>query len=98
LIVAADPEEYHPLIEAKVDKQGLMAPEAQLRSKLKLDELAREPGGEQKALKLWQGQVGNQGPLPCASPAVVDGRLILRLRDRVACYDLRAPASLTKAP
>jgi outer membrane protein assembly factor BamB len=28
--------------------------------------------------------------LPCPSPAIADGRLYLRLKDKVACYDLRA--------
>jgi outer membrane protein assembly factor BamB len=30
---------------------------------------------------------------PCVTPAVVDGMVYLRLPDKVACYDLRAPAA-----
>jgi outer membrane protein assembly factor BamB len=33
----------------------------------------------------------NPGGSCCSSPAIVDGRLYLRLTDGVACYDLRAP-------
>ena len=95
LMFAADPAEYRPLFEAKINKQGIMAPEKLFRSQLKLDEIERGPGGQEKALKIYQREVGNQGPLPCSSPALVGSRLYLRLRDRLACYELAAPGSLS---
>jgi outer membrane protein assembly factor BamB len=91
IMFAADPAAYRPLFEAKIDKRGLMAPEKLFRGRLKLDEIERGPGGQEKALKIYQREVGSQGPLPCSSPALVAGRLYLRLRDRLACYDFAAP-------
>jgi outer membrane protein assembly factor BamB len=91
LIFAADAHEYRPLITAKIDKQGLLAGEPEIRRRLKLDELERTPGGLEKSTRLFQQEIGNQGPLPCSSPALVDGKLYLRLRQAIACYDLAAP-------
>lgn len=96
IMFAADPAEYRPLIDAKFDKQGLMAPEKLFRQRLKLDEVERGPGGQEQALKIYQREISNQGPLPCSSPALAGGRLYLRLRDRVACYDLSAGTRLSK--
>jgi outer membrane protein assembly factor BamB len=90
---AADPKEYRPLIEAKFDKQGLMATEATLRKILKLDEIEKKTNGLEESQKIYQREIGNQGPLKCTSPAIADGRLYLRLGNAVACYDLRAGTS-----
>ena len=87
---AADRAEYRPLIDVKFNKTGLMASEDAQRKLLKLDEVEKKPNGLEESTKIYKREVGDQGPLPCASPAIVDGRLIMRLRDRVACYDLRA--------
>jgi outer membrane protein assembly factor BamB len=92
IAMAADPKEYRALIEAKFDKQGLMATEATLRTALKLDEIEKKPNGLEESQKIYQREIGNQGPLKCTSPAIVDGRLYLRLGTAVACYDLRAAA------
>ncbi|HEX4149059.1 MAG TPA: PQQ-binding-like beta-propeller repeat protein, partial [Pirellulales bacterium] len=93
IMFSADPAGYRPLIEAKIDKRGLMAPEALFRTRLKLGEIEHEPGGQEKALKIYQREIGTQGPLPCSSPALAAGRLYLRLRDRLACYELAAARS-----
>jgi outer membrane protein assembly factor BamB len=90
---AADKNEFRPLIEVKFNKAGLMATEDAQRKLLKLDEVERKPNGLEESTKIYQREIGNQGPLPCTSPAVVDGRLVIRLRDRVACYDFRAGAT-----
>lgn len=90
---AADPAEFRPLAEVKFNKAGLMATEDAHRKLLKLDEVEKKPNGLEESTKIYKREVGDQGPLPCASPAIVDGRLILRLRDRIACYDLRAGAT-----
>jgi outer membrane protein assembly factor BamB len=90
LVFAADPQGYRPLIEAKIDKRGLLATEAEFRRRLKLDELESTAGGAEKSVRVFQQEVGNQGPLPCASPALADGKLYLRLRQAIACYDLSA--------
>jgi outer membrane protein assembly factor BamB len=90
IALAADPKEYRPLIEAKFDKQGTMATEATLRATLKLDEIEKKANGLEESQKIYQREIGNSGPLKCTSPAIVDGRLYLRLGTAVACYDLRA--------
>ncbi len=87
---AADPAEFRALIEAKFNKTGLMATEATHRNLLKLDEVEKKDNGLEESTKIFKREVGDQGPLACTSPAVIDGRLILRLRDQIACYDLRA--------
>lgn len=91
LMFAADASEFRPLIAAKFDKQGLMASEAELRRQLKLAEVEAGPNGQERALRVFQQEVTNQGPLPCSSPALVDGKLYVRLRQSLACYDLAAP-------
>lgn len=93
LCFAADRAEFRPLIDVKFNKAGLMATEDAQRKLLKLDEVEKKPNGLEESTKIYKREIGDQGPLPCASPAIVDGRLILRLRDRVACYDLRAGGS-----
>jgi outer membrane protein assembly factor BamB len=90
LCVAADPAEYRPLVQGKINKHGLLATEASFRKMLKLDELEKSPDGLEKSLKVYQQEVGNHGPLVCASPAIVDGRLYVRLKQGIGCYDLRA--------
>ena len=85
---AATGEEFRPLIEGKVDADGLIASEADFRRMLKLDELAQQPGGAEKAEREYAKRVGNHGPLVCASPALYDGKLYLRLQAGLACYDL----------
>jgi hypothetical protein len=96
LCFTADAAAYKPLFEVKFDKTGLMASEQSFRQRLKLDELEKTPKGQEKSAKLYQREVGQQGPLPCASPALADGRLYLRLRNSLACYDLR-PATEAQA-
>jgi outer membrane protein assembly factor BamB len=85
LCFAATDKEFKPLIAGKIDVNGLLATEAAHRELLKLDEL---PQG--KAEKEYQSKVGRHGPVACASPAIADGRMFLRLKNGIACYDLRA--------
>jgi outer membrane protein assembly factor BamB len=97
LCFAADPREFRPLIVAKFDKTGLMATEQSHRQHLKLDEVEKKDNGLEEATRIFKREVGDQGPLACTTPAVADGRLYLRLRDRLACYDLRVPQAATGA-
>lgn len=89
LCVEASPEEFRPLINAKFDDTGLMATEAAFRKILQLDEVEKEKDGFRKAEKIYNSKIGRQGPLTCASPAIADGRIFLRLKNAVACYDLK---------
>ena len=36
-----------------------------------------------------QKETGKQGPLRTTSPAIANGRLYVRTKDALACYDLR---------
>lgn len=97
LCFAADPKEFRPLFETKFDKQGLMATDEALRKQLKLDEIEKKPNGLEESTRIYQREVGSQGPVACTSPAIVDGRLVLRLRNTLACYDLRAGKTSAQA-
>ena len=92
----ATPEKFQPLIDAKMDGSGLLAAEKFYRELLELDELEKQPGGLEKSQKLLQKKIGQHGPLQCASPALADGKIFIRLKNGIACYDLRdrATASL----
>jgi outer membrane protein assembly factor BamB len=87
---AATPEEYVPLIDAKFNREGLMASEELFREKLGLDEIEKQSDGLEKSLRLMQRETGQQGPLKTTSPAIADGRLYVRTRNALTCYDLRA--------
>ncbi len=86
----ASPEGFEPLIDAKMNAAGLMAPESLFRASLGLDALEKEPGGLEKSVRLLQKTIGRQGPVACVTPAIADGRLYLRVGDGIVCYDLRA--------
>ena len=47
----------------------------------------------EESTKIFKREIGDQGPLACATPAVTDGRLYVRMRDKLACYDLRTNAT-----
>lgn len=96
LCFAADPGEFRPLFDAKFDKTGLMATESVHRARLKLAEVEAKENGLEQSLKIFKREVSDQGPLACATPAVDDGRVFMRLRDKLACYDLRTAASAGK--
>jgi glycosyltransferase involved in cell wall biosynthesis len=72
-----------------IDGEGLLASEDHFRRELGLDELERQPDGLEQSQRLYQRRVGRHGPLPCAKPAIADGRLYVRLKNGLACYDLR---------
>jgi outer membrane protein assembly factor BamB len=92
LAFAADPQEYRALYHGRLDKQGLLADEQTLRKTLKLeDELVSSD--VKAADKLWKEKLGDCGPYTCTSPAIADGRLYLRLRQGIACYDLSRSSS-----
>lgn len=91
LAFQAEGEHYTPLYEAKVDEEYRLIATGDLRKKLKMDEVSDGEGGAENAEKLWQKKAVATGPLACSTPAVSDGRMIIRLRDAVVCYDLRKP-------
>lgn len=88
LAFAATPDDFTPVINAKVDADGLIASEAALRKLHGIDELEKQD--QAKAEKLYQSKIGRQGPVECATPALADGRIYLRMKNSIACYDLTA--------
>jgi outer membrane protein assembly factor BamB len=90
LCFAADAEDYHPLMNAKIDAAGLLAEETAFRRKLKMDELEKTAEGQKEAERVWRDAFNNAGPLACSSPVIAGGRIYVRLKNGLACYDLRA--------
>ena len=88
LCVEATPKEFRPLFNAKVDDAGLLNTEDALRELHGINALAKENQGQ--AEKLYQSKIGKHGPLQCATPAIADGKIYVRLKNALACYDLRA--------
>ncbi len=95
LCFEANADQFTPLINAKMDQSGLIATEATFRKLLGLNELEKQPGGLEKSEQMYQQKIGRHGPLACATPAIADGKIYIRLRNGIACYDLRQPNSLT---
>ncbi|QDU94232.1 PQQ-binding-like beta-propeller repeat protein [Lignipirellula cremea] len=87
----ATPEDFTPFYDGKLSKDGVLATEEAYRKKLNLDELEKTAEGQKEAERLRREVFEKSEPLACASPALVDGRLYLRLRDRIICFDLRRP-------
>lgn len=89
LCASADADEFRLLLEGQFDRQGWVASRDAHRRALDLEKVEREEG-QTRAAQVWQREVESQGPLECATPAIADGRLVVRLRNGLACYDLRA--------
>ena len=85
----ATEEKYTPLYAGVFNKNGLMATETTFRTQLKLEELEKEKGGQLKALKKYQYNIGKYGVLQCASPAIAEGFLVLRMKNKIACFNLK---------
>jgi len=88
LAFVATPDDFTPVIAAKVDANGLMAEETVLRKRHGIDELEKQD--QAAAEKLYQSTIGRHGPVECATPALADGRIYLRMKNAIACYDLTA--------
>ncbi len=92
LVFTATPDDFSPLVEAKMNKEGLMASEETHRSLLKLDEVEKREGGLQKSQEIYNSKVDKFGPLACATPALHEGKLYIRTQQGLVCYDLRERA------
>lgn len=88
LAFQADGDDYLQLYDAKVDADAVLIRSDDLRKKLLTNN--RSAGdGQEISERLWQQKAVKSGPLACSTPAVSDGRIVIRLRDAVVCYDLR---------
>jgi outer membrane protein assembly factor BamB len=90
LAFAASPEEFKLLYNGRIDRQGRCAEEASLREAFKVAATLDGNDRDQKTPEQrWRQEIDQAGPIGCTSPAIADGRLYLRLKQGVICYDLR---------
>ncbi len=80
----ADGDDFQQIYDAEIDFDGRLIAGDDLRKKLGLETL-----DSVEAEKLWQQKAIKSGPLACSTPAVSGGRLVIRLRNSLICYDLR---------
>ncbi|MCG8649072.1 MAG: PQQ-like beta-propeller repeat protein [Pirellulales bacterium] len=85
----ADGDDFQQIYAAKVDADQMLIEDEDLRKKLDLALLSNDPDGQSRAEKIWQSKAVKSGPLDCSTPALSDGRIVIRLREGVACFDLR---------
>ncbi len=85
----AEGSEYHQLYNAEIDAESMLIGSDDLRKKLRLDQLQSDSDGLAKSEKIWQDNAVKSGPLGCATPALSEGRIVIRLRNGLVCYDLR---------
>lgn len=88
LLFEATDEDFNPLVEAKMNREALLASEETHRGLLNLDEIEKEEGGLEKAQRIYNSQVEKFGPLACATPALNGGRLYVRTPQGIVCYNL----------
>jgi len=89
LVFRASEKRFEPLATGKIDNNGVLADEEAFREKLGINKLETTAEGQRTAEQLWR-KTFNNGPLTCTTPALCDGRIYMRLKKGVACYDLRA--------
>lgn len=88
LAFSAGEDHFQQLMNAKIDKNGLLAEESTFRAQMNLDELERTAEGQKESEKLWRKRFNGGGVLTCASPAIANGKLYIRLKNGLACYNL----------
>lgn len=81
---------FRPLMTALIDDTGLLADETAFRAMLDLESLEKTAEGQKESQQIWRKKFNNSGPLACASPAIADGKLFLRTKKGLACFDLTA--------
>ena len=85
----ANSDRFEQIYDAEIDSTGRLIKGEDLRRILELDSISAGEDGLAKAEKIWQKEAIQSGPLGCSTPAFSDGRLVIRLRKAIACYDLR---------
>ena len=84
---AADPTEFRLLYRGLFNREGLLAEEKSHRELLGLERVNVSLEGETEADKQWRKAM-EAGPVACTTPALSDGRLFVRLRSGLACYQM----------
>ena len=59
LCFAASADAFQPLMQAVIDRNGLLAEEEAFRRKLGIDELERTAEGQKEAEQLWKKEIGS---------------------------------------
>ncbi len=88
LLVFEAGQRFTPLMQAKINRDGLLAEESALRDMLGINELEKTAEGQLEAEMILRREFGN-GPLVCTTPAISNGFMFIRLKRGIACYDLR---------
>lgn len=91
----ASPAEFRLLYDARFAKSRAVATIDHFKKQLSAAGTASTTADELE--QRLAEHLGNP-PLGCASPAIADGRIYLRLQDCVACYDLRRPTVVASSP
>lgn len=81
-------DRYKTLMQAKINRDGVLADESTFREMLGIDELEKTAEGQIEAEVIMRREFSN-GPLVCTTPAIADGFMFIRLKRGIACYDLR---------
>ena len=84
------------LVEARFGEGGFMATPQFHRDRLRIDALAKADAAA--AEQLWQREITQRGAVECASPAFANGRLFIRLKSGLACYEQSAPSPEAPRP
>lgn len=88
VVAAATTDRFQMVYHAVIDDQGRLAIVEDMRRLLGIDQLGDDAEGQAESERRWQQQVVQAGPLACSTPAIAGGRLVVRLSNRIACYDL----------
>jgi len=86
---ATDPDEYRLLYDGRFVRSGDLTTREALLQSVAREQQRSEPFSAEEAEQLLSERLGNPA-LGCASPAICNGRIFVRLQNAVACYDLRS--------
>lgn len=98
LAFSAESEGWRLWFDAKIDRESRIATAESIRNRLSLAELESTTDGVAQAKRIWRREVEQAGPLPCCTPVLDQGMLFIRLRDRLAVYDLRESTDQDSEP
>jgi outer membrane protein assembly factor BamB len=90
----ANSADYDLLYSARFDRNRQMGTEDLFRRRIDAELQATNSSTPADVEKKLQEQTTGHGPLDCASPAISQGRLYIRLKNGIACYDLRSASEV----
>jgi outer membrane protein assembly factor BamB len=91
---AADSSEFRLLYDGRFTRDGTLITRGALLQSIARDSDRAERFNAEEADQALAERLGNPA-LGCASPAICDGRIYIRLQGCVACYDLTADGEIT---